>query len=181
MLCHVQPQPVCDAWYAACREHFYYRDISDRLRMCSEESTVCAALHSFIANGTEFCSASGFEVNHVYLDCFDAQKEGNIEGNKKKRKKLIADTSSSSASPSSKHKKAKKKKKKKKLSAEDRELQSIRKKLKKNQQSEVPWLESTVSASAKKKKKSTSSKAKTRNKKKKKKKKKSKKKSGLYS
>ena len=146
----------CDKWFNECRNEYYFLDISDRIKPCTNESVVCSKLDSFINNGTDLCIASGFRVNYVYLDCFDDTKKESYKPSKKNIK-LLSEGAKERKAKSEKDKKTKKQKNQKKSklkekpkqskpkkSRKEKRLDSIKKKLKKRKQSPVPWLEDTI-------------------------------------
>eukprot|EP01084_Bolivina_argentea_P079339 143930_1 len=81
--------PFCNKWYDECRNEYYYLDITDKLKPCNKYSTVCSPLYSFISNGTQFCQASGFDINYIYLNCFDGQKKDHYNILNKKNIKML--------------------------------------------------------------------------------------------
>eukprot|EP00485_Elphidium_margaritaceum_P011089 CAMPEP_0202703800 /NCGR_PEP_ID=MMETSP1385-20130828/16604_1 /ASSEMBLY_ACC=CAM_ASM_000861 /TAXON_ID=933848 /ORGANISM="Elphidium margaritaceum" /LENGTH=125 /DNA_ID=CAMNT_0049361703 /DNA_START=200 /DNA_END=574 /DNA_ORIENTATION=- len=85
-------QDSCNVWYDACRNEYYFVNMYGQLTLCTDDALICAPLHTFIANGTEFCTASGFEPNYVTINCFDAHskyRHRNVGG--KTDTKLITD------------------------------------------------------------------------------------------
>eukprot|EP01083_Nonionella_stella_P062136 161640_1 len=61
----------CDKWYKYCQNEYYYMDIYGQLKPCQEDSTVCSPLNTFINNGKSMCEASGFDTNHIFINCFN--------------------------------------------------------------------------------------------------------------
>mmetsp|Transcript_58729 Transcript_58729/g.93363 ORF Transcript_58729/g.93363 Transcript_58729/m.93363 type:complete len:235 (-) Transcript_58729:223-927(-) len=61
---------TCDKWYDACLDEYYYMDVYGQLNLCQPDSLICAPLRTFIRDGSQFCRTSGFESNHIAIDCF---------------------------------------------------------------------------------------------------------------
>ena len=116
----------CNEWYNQCRDEYYVFDLANKLQACTANSTVCSPLHSFIANGTDFCEVNGFEINYIYLNCFDGTNK--INNGQRKKIKLL-----NSKKNKNKKEKKKKKSKAKKQSKKQRKLNSLKKKIKAKQ------------------------------------------------
>merc|ERR1712228_379346 len=82
----------CNEWYDACRNEYYYLDLVGKIKTCTVNSTVCSPLHTFIGNGTDFCRVSGFEINDIYLSCFDGKKKDRFNQKHKNPKLLKSKT-----------------------------------------------------------------------------------------
>ena len=66
-------------------------DIYGKLRFCSDDSLICAPLHSFINDGSEFCELSGFETNHIFVNCYNGPYSKKIVSHKKLIKDKMMD------------------------------------------------------------------------------------------
>lgn len=62
---------------------YYYLDMYGKLRFCNEDSLICAPLKTFLNDGSEFCELSGFESNHVSINCFNGHHSKKIASHRK--------------------------------------------------------------------------------------------------
>ena len=71
---------------------YYYLDMYGNLKFCNDDSMICSPLHSFINDGKEFCELSGFDTNHISINCFDGDfhhSQKKIASHRKLNRKLI--------------------------------------------------------------------------------------------
>ena len=67
-------------------------DIYGKLRFCNDDnSLICAPLHSFINDGSEFCELSGFQTNHIFINCYNGHYSKKIVSHKKLIKDKMID------------------------------------------------------------------------------------------
>eukprot|EP01083_Nonionella_stella_P018429 51344_1 len=80
----------CDEWYHQCQNEYYYVDMYGQLQACQDNSDVCSPLNRFIGSGQHFCELSGFETNHVCINCFDGHtnNRGRIDKQRNKTTQL---------------------------------------------------------------------------------------------
>ena len=64
----------CNEWYNACRDDYFHYNKRGLLAACHETDIVCTKLSSIIANGTQLCELSGYDVSHISISCYNGKK-----------------------------------------------------------------------------------------------------------